>query len=95
MEKIRKQQSLLRIVHGGQPGITSGPLTPIIDESPRNSVLLSSNASSTVTTPVETPNQTPVQTPSEPKHIQPLKWNQSDSEVGQEMTPKSDPKYYN
>ena len=67
MEKLRKKQSLLRMVHTGQGQIiSSGPLTPIIDESPRNSLILSSNSNSAASTPVS---------------IKPMNWNKSDSEV--------------
>lgn len=66
MDKLRKGQSLIRIVHG-----QAGPLTPIIDESPRNSMMLANNNSSTDGTPGDTPS---------PK-IGRLKWNKSDSEV--------------
>ena len=70
MEKMRKQQSLLRMVHTGQGHgmISSGPLTPILDESPRNSLLLSCPSSGN-------------NSPAPVKTISPIKWNQSDSEV--------------
>ena len=56
------------MVHTGQGQvISSGPLTPILDESPRNSLLLSSTNNSAASTPVS---------------IKPVNWNKSDSEVG-------------
>ena len=74
LEKGRRKQTLLKMVHTGQNSmVKAGPLTPIIDVSPRNSAVLTSNSENS--TPIVSPMSTPP-----PKKMAPLKWEKSDSE---------------